>query len=75
MRDVSFARDDVHNRWFAADILNAFANYLDRHLPERAEQTAVLWEGDNPADQKALTYTEMFLSLSRRRKDLNLVEN
>ena len=65
VRDVSFARDDVHIRWFADGILNACANCLDRHLPERAEQTAILWEGDDPADQKTLTYAELHLEVCR----------
>ena len=65
VRDVSFARDDVHIRWFADGVLNACANCLDRHLPERAEQTAILWEGDDPADQKALTYAELHREVCR----------
>ncbi len=65
VRDVSFARDDVHIRWFADGVLNACANCLDRHLPERAEQTAILWEGDDPADQQALTYAELHREVCR----------
>ena len=65
VRDVSFARDDVHVRWFADGVLNACANCLDRHLPERAGQTAVLWEGDDPADQQALTYAELHREVCR----------
>ena len=65
VRDVSFARDDVRIRWFGDGILNACANCLDRHLPERAEQTAVLWEGDDPADQQALTYAELHREVCR----------
>ena len=65
VRDVSFARDDVHIRWFADGVLNACANCLDRHLPERADRTAVLWEGDDPADQKALTYAELHREVCR----------
>ena len=65
VRDVSFAHDDVHIRWFADGVLNACANCLDRHLPERAEQAAVLWEGDDPADQRALTYAELHREVCR----------
>ena len=65
VRDVSFARGDVHIRWFADGVLNACANCLDRHLPERGEQTAILWEGDDPADQKALTYAELHREVCR----------
>ena len=65
VRDVSFARDDVHVRWFADGVLNACANCLDRHLPQRADRTAVLWEGDDPADRKALTYAELHREVCR----------
>ena len=65
VRDVSFAHGDVHIRWFADGVLNACANCLDRHLPERAEQTAILWEGDDPADQKTLTYAELHREVCR----------
>ena len=65
VRDVSFARDDVHIRWFADGVLNACANCLDRHLPERASQTAILWEGDDPAEQKALSYAELHREVCR----------
>ena len=65
VRDVSFARDDVRIRWFADGVLNACANCLDRHLPERAGQTAILWEGDDPADAKTLTYAELHREVCR----------
>ena len=65
VRDVSFARGDVRIRWFADGVLNACANCLDRHLPERAGQTAILWEGDDPADQQALTYAELHREVCR----------
>ena len=65
VRDVSFARDDVRIRWFADGVLNACANCLDRHLPQRADQAAILWEGDDPADQKTLTYAELHREVCR----------
>ena len=39
--------------WFAGGKLNVSTNCIDRHLPERAEQTAIIWEGDDPADCSA----------------------
>ena len=45
--------------WFADGVLNTCANCLDRHLLQRADRTAVLWESDDPADQKVLTYAEL----------------
>ena len=48
VKDVSFEAEDLHIRWFADGKLNVSANCLDRHLVERADQTAIIWEGDDP---------------------------
>jgi acetyl-CoA synthetase len=45
--------------WFAGGKLNVSYNCIDRHLPERADQTAIIWEGDDPADSKHITYGEL----------------
>ena len=45
--------------WFAGGKLNVSYNCIDRHLPQRANQTALIWEGDNPADSKHITYGEL----------------
>ena len=45
--------------WFAGGKLNVSYNCIDRHLPERADQTALIWEGDDPADSKHITYAEL----------------
>jgi acetyl-CoA synthetase len=58
VKDVSFARDNFHIRWFADGVLNASANCLDRHLPHRANDTAFIWEGDDPKDSRSITYAE-----------------
>jgi acetyl-CoA synthetase len=42
--------------WFAGGKLNISYNCIDRHLPERADQTAIIWEGDEPTDDKTITY-------------------
>jgi len=59
VKDTSFAPDDLHIRWFADGDLNASANCLDRHLAERGEQTAIIWEGDDPADELHISYREL----------------
>ena len=46
-------------RWFIDGKLNVSVNCIDRHLPARAEQVALLWEGDSPEDQLAITYQEL----------------
>ena len=56
---------DVTIRWFEGAKLNACANCIDRHLPARADQTAILWEGDDPADDAAITYTELHEKVCR----------
>jgi acetyl-CoA synthetase len=65
MRDVSYGPRDVHIRWFADGILNASVNCLDRHLAERADRPAIIWEGDDPAESRTLTYAELFAEVCR----------
>ncbi len=57
-KDVSLHREDFHIRWFADGVLNASVNCLDRHLPLRAEDIAIIWEGDDPADSRKITYAQ-----------------
>ncbi len=59
VKDVSWAKDDLHIRWFEDGTLNASANCLDRHLAERGEQTAIIWEGDDPALSEHITYRDL----------------
>ena len=59
VKDVSYAADDLHVRWFYDGTLNASANCLDRHLESRGDQVALIWEGDDPADSKQITYREL----------------
>ncbi len=49
-----------HIRWFEGGKLNACYNCVDRHLENRAEQTALIWEGDDPADDAHISYQELF---------------
>jgi acetyl-CoA synthetase len=65
VKDVSFARDDVHIKWFEDGTLNASANCLDRHLETRGDQVAIIWEGDDPADSKKITYRELYEDVCR----------
>ena len=59
IKDVSFATDDVHIRWFADGTLNACYNCVDRHLPEKRDDVAILWEGDDPAHDEKITYGQL----------------
>jgi acetyl-CoA synthetase len=66
VKDTSFDADDLHIRWFADGELNAAANCLDRHLSKRAEQTAILWEPDDPnEDVRTISYRELHEDVCR----------
>lgn len=52
-------------RWFEGARLNVTYNCLDRHLEERGNQTAIIWEGDDPADDKNISYQELFDEVCR----------
>jgi acetyl-CoA synthetase len=58
-KNVSYTHPDVSIKWFEDGVLNVSANCIDRHLETRGEQTAIIWEGDNPEDSKHVTYREM----------------
>ena len=51
--------------WFAGGKLNVTVNCIDRHLSDKAQQTAIIWEGDDPADEAAITYAELHDQVSR----------
>ena len=57
--DVSYDAKNLHINWFADGSLNAAANCLDRHLAERGDQTAIIWEGDEPDQQRHISYKEL----------------
>jgi acetyl-CoA synthetase len=72
VKDVSFAANDLHIRWFYDGQLNLSANCLDRHLATRGDKTAILWEGDDPNDSKAITYRQLHEQVCRA---ANLLKN
>ncbi|MFT5709997.1 MAG: acetyl-CoA synthetase [Halioglobus sp.] len=51
--------------WFAGGKLNVSYNCIDRHLPEKAEQSALIWEGDSPSESKKITYAELKLQVCK----------
>ena len=65
VKDVSFDAGDLHVRWFHDGTLNVAANCLDRHLATRGDQTAIIWEGDDPADAKHITYRALYEEVCR----------
>jgi len=64
-KDVSYDRDNFHIRWYADGVLNVSANCIDRHLPHRANDVAIIWEGDDPADSRKITYGELHAEVCR----------
>ncbi len=65
IRDVSYAVNDLHIRWFYDGRLNACYNCVDRHVATRGDQVAILWEGDEPGQEQSLTYRELYARVCR----------
>lgn len=59
VKNTSFQVEDFRIKWFEDGTLNVAANCLDRHLAERGEQVAIIWEGDHPEDSQKITYREL----------------
>ena len=59
IKDVSYAEKDLRIKWFYDGTLNVSSNCLDRHLETRADQTAIIWEGDDPNDDKKISFKEL----------------
>jgi len=65
VKDVSFGPSDVHIKWFFDGTTSACHNCLDRHLESRGDQTAIIWEGDDPKVDKRITYREAHEAVCR----------
>lgn len=59
VKNTSFAPGNISIRWFEDGTLNLAANCLDRHLATRGDQTAIIWEGDDPNHSKHVTYKQL----------------
>ncbi|PAX08995.1 acetate--CoA ligase [Sphingomonas lenta] len=64
-KDVSFHEVDFRIRWFPDGELNLSANCLDRHLAERGDQVAIIWEGDEQGDERRISYRELHAEVCR----------
>ena len=65
VKNTTFGPGEVSIRWFEDGITNVAYNCIDRHLESRGDQVAVMWEGDDPADQKHITYRELHANVCR----------
>ncbi len=59
VNESSFEKDTFGVRWFGDGALNVSANCLDRHLPARANDPAIIWEGDSPDETRTISYGEL----------------
>ena len=59
IKDVSYSENDLHIKWFYDGTLNVSSNCLDRHLEKRGDQTAIIWEGDDPKEDKRISFKEL----------------
>jgi acetyl-CoA synthetase len=65
IKDVSLRTEDFRIRWYEDGVLNVSANCIDRHLRHRANDVALIWEGDDPAASRKITYAELHEQVCR----------
>lgn len=65
VKNTRFDYPEVSIKWYEDGSLNACVNCLDRHLPARGNQTALIWEGDSPDEAKYITYNELYEQVCR----------
>jgi acetyl-CoA synthetase len=65
VKDVSYAPGSVSIKWYEDGTTNVAYNCIDRHLPRRAKQTAILWEGDDPGESRKISYGELHREVGR----------
>ena len=65
VKNSSYDPHNVSIKWFEDGTLNACFNCVDRHLEKRGNQTAIIWEGDDPKDSRTVTYKELHAEVSR----------
>ena len=65
VKNTNFGPGDVSIKWYEDGVTNAAFNCVDRHLPTRANQTAIIFEGDDPSDSRHITYQELHEQVCR----------
>jgi acetyl-CoA synthetase len=65
IKNTSFAYPDISIKWFEDGVLNVSYNCIDRHLKKRGDQTALIWEGDDPYYDRYITYNELYRRVCR----------
>jgi acetyl-CoA synthetase len=72
VKNTSYDPHNVSIKWFEDGVLNIAYNCIDRHLDKRADQVAIIWEGDDPKDDKKITYQELHDEVCRMANILRL---
>src|SRR4030088_3098046 len=65
VKNASFAPDNVSIKWYEDGTLNVAHNCVDRHLAKRGDQVAIIWEGDDPKQDKTITYRQLHAEVCR----------
>ena len=65
VKNVDYSYGNVSIKWYEDGTLNASVNCIDRHLEKRGDQVAIIWEGDEPTDDKKITYKELHEQVCR----------
>ena len=64
VKDTNYSKDNLYIKWFEDGTLNVAANCIDRHIKDKADKVALLWQGDNPDDVKKITYSSLLTEVS-----------
>ena len=73
VREYSYDQDNLFIKWYEDGQLNVSYNCIDRHLDERANKVAIIWEGDDPSDVRKITYKELFIEVSKLSNSLKSI--
>ncbi|MEA3023195.1 MAG: acetyl-CoA synthetase, partial [Alphaproteobacteria bacterium] len=65
VKNTSFAPNNVAIKWYEDGTLNVAYNCVDRHLAKRGDQVAIIWEGDDPKQDKTITYRQLHAEVCR----------
>ena len=65
IRDYSYDTSNLYIKWYEDGVLNVSYNCIDRHIEKFGDKVAILWEGDDPADTKKITYKELLIEVCR----------
>lgn len=65
VKNTTFGPPEVSIKWFEDGTTNVALNCIDRHLASRADQTAIIWEGDDPSESRHITYKQLHAEVCR----------